>query len=69
MKEFNNENIKFEDSYENEKQELINIANDKFGSDFFRKLEELTKDNDQGNGPNYYRYSLKISTTGAFNAC
>jgi hypothetical protein len=69
MKDENNINNEIQGKYANEMQELINIANNKFGSDYFDKLEELTKDYSQESEPDNYRYSLKINNIGAFNAC
>ena len=63
-----NEN-ELQGKYANEMQELINIANNKFGSDYFERLEELSKDYSQETEPENYRYSLKISNIGAFHAC
>lgn len=59
----------FQDNYENEKNELLEFAIEKFGSDFLSKLEELAKYYNPENDPNYYKYTLKISNIGAFNAC
>lgn len=54
--------------YEIEMQELIDIANNKFGSDFFERLEELSKDYNKEYKPENYKYSLKVSSIGAFHA-
>lgn len=68
MKDENNHVNELQGKYANEMQELINIANNKFDSDYFEKLEELSKDYSQESEPDNFRYSLKISNIGAFHA-
>ncbi len=57
------ENIK---SYEDQKQEILKIAEDNFGNDYFQKLDSFIKDYIEEETP---RYSLTANFKGAFYAC
>jgi len=52
-------------SYEEQKQELLDIAKDRFGNDYFQQLDLLTKEYDEEEMP---KYSLTVSYKGAFYA-
>lgn len=58
------ENIK---SYEDQKQEILKIAEDNFGNEYFQQLDRLTKDYiEEEETP---KYSLTVNYKGAFYAC
>ncbi len=58
------ENIK---SYEDQKQEILKIAEDNFGNEYFQQLDRLTKDyiEEEEEAP---KYSLTVNYKGAFYA-
>jgi hypothetical protein len=52
-------------SYEEQKQELFDIAEEKFGRDYFEQLELLTKEYTE---EEMSKYSLTVNYKGAFYA-
>ncbi len=53
-------------SYEEQKQELLDIAEQKFGREYFQRLESFTKEDTEEDKPDY---RLTVSCQGAFYAC
>jgi len=54
-------------SYETEKQDLLKIAEEHFGNEYFEQLEKLSQEIEKED--NEQNYSLFVNHKGAFYAC
>ena len=55
-------------SYEEEIQDIFKIAEDNFGSEYFKQLDKLSRDY-SSNEQESQNYSLIVNHKGAFYAC